>query len=134
MWEWGRGRSNNFWFQGDFQTPKNEIEKALKIKQSIKTNKNIETLDEFIYKELGTEGTATREEFEQGFEEFKIGFLLQQARLEKGLTQQELADKCGTNKGYISRIENNVKEVRISTLRRIVEIGLGGHLQLNIQI
>ena len=100
----------------------------------MKTKNNIETLDEFINKEYGTIGTDSREEFEQGFEEFKIGFLLQQARLEKGLTQQELADKCGTNKGYISKIENNVKEVRISTLRKIVEIGLGGQLQLSIQV
>jgi HTH-type transcriptional regulator / antitoxin HipB len=71
---------------------------------------------------------------EEGFESFKLGFLLQQARLEKGLTQEELAEKCGTNKGYISKIENNIKEVRISTLQKIVEIGLGGHLELSIKL
>ena len=60
--------------------------------------------------------------------------LLQQARLEKGLTQEQLAIKCGTNKGYISKIENNIKEVRISTLQKIVELGLGGHLELSIKI
>jgi transcriptional regulator with XRE-family HTH domain len=60
--------------------------------------------------------------------------MLQQARLDKGLTQEQLAKKCGTNKGYISRIENNLKEVRISTLQKIVEIGLGGHLDLSIRI
>ena len=49
------------------------------------------------------------------------------------MTQEELAEKCGTNKGYISKIENNVKEVRLSTLQRIVEIGLGGHLDLSIR-
>lgn len=32
------------------------------------------------------------------------------------MTQEELAEKCGTNKGHISKIENNIKEVRISTL------------------
>jgi transcriptional regulator with XRE-family HTH domain len=41
-------------------------------------------------------------------------------------------EKCGTNKGYISKVENNIKDVRISTLRKIVEIGLGGHLNLSI--
>jgi transcriptional regulator with XRE-family HTH domain len=60
--------------------------------------------------------------------------LIQQARIEKGLTQEELAARCGTNKGYISKIENDVKEVRISTLQRIVEIGLGGRLNLSIQL
>ena len=48
--------------------------------------------------------------------------------------QEELAEKCGTNKGYISKIENNIKEVRISTLQKIVELGLGGRLELNIKL
>ena len=50
------------------------------------------------------------------------------------MTQEELAQKCGTNKGYISKIENNIKEVRISTLQKIVELGLGGHLDLSIKL
>ena len=70
----------------------------------------------------------------QALATFKIGVMLQQARLEKGMTQEQLATKCGTNKGYISRIENNLKEVRISTLQKIVEFGLGGHLDLSIRI
>ena len=52
--------------------------------------------------------------------------MLQEARLKKGLTQQQLADKVGTTKSYISKIENNVKEARISTLKKIVELGFGG--------
>ena len=96
--------------------------------------KNIKTLDQLIEQEYGQRGTKKREKFEQGYEEFKLGFLLQQARLEKGLTQEALAEKCGTNKGYISKVENNIKDVRISTLQKIVEIGLGGHLQLSIKM
>jgi DNA-binding XRE family transcriptional regulator len=96
--------------------------------------KNIKTLDQLIEQEYGQRGTKKREKFEQGYEEFKLGFLLQQARLEKGLTQEALAEKCGTNKGYISKVENNIKDVRISTLQKIVEIGLGGHLQLSIKV
>lgn len=69
-----------------------------------------------------------------GFENFMIGALLHEARIEKGLTQEELAEKAGTTKSYISKIENNVKEARISTLRRIVELGLGGKLELSIKI
>ena len=69
-----------------------------------------------------------------GYENFKIGALLHEARLEKGLTQEELAEKVGTTKSYISRIENDVKEVRISTLQKIVEIGLGGRIQLSIKL
>ena len=96
--------------------------------------KNIKTLDQLIEQEYGQRGTKKREKFEQGYEEFKLGFLLQQARLKKGLTQEALAEKCGTNKGYISKVENNIKDVRISTLQKIVEIGLGGHLQLSIKM
>jgi len=40
----------------------------------------------------------------------------------------------GTSKSYISKIENNVKEVRISTLQKIIELGLGGHLELVIRV
>ena len=71
---------------------------------------------------------------EAGYESFKIGVMLQQARLEKGLTQEELADKVGTTKSYISKIENNIKEARISTLQKIVELGFGGHLDLSIRL
>lgn len=97
-------------------------------------NKKLTTFDEFIDQEFGKAGTKEREEFEAGYENFKIGALLHEARLEKGLTQEELAQKVGTTKSYISRIENNVKEVRFSTLKKIVEIGLGGELELSIKI
>ena len=95
--------------------------------------RKLKSLDEFVDEQYGKRGTPKREKFEEGFETFKIGVLIQQARIEKGMTQEELAAKCGTNKGYISKIENNVKEVRLSTLQRIVELGLGGHLDLSIK-
>lgn len=95
---------------------------------------NLKTLDQFIDEEYGKTGTPKRDKFEEGYENFELGFLIRQARLKKGLTQEELAKKCGTNKGYISKIENNLKEVRISTLKKIVEIGLGGHLDLSIRL
>ncbi len=96
--------------------------------------KLITNLEEFKEKNYGKRGTKKREELESGYENFKIGVLLQEARLEKGLTQEELALKVGTTKSYISKIENNIKEVRISTLQKIVELGLGGHLNLSIKL
>jgi ribosome-binding protein aMBF1 (putative translation factor) len=101
----------------------------------MKTKKNnIMTLDQFKDKHYGKRGTAKRNELEAGYENFKIGVLIHDARLEKGLTQEELAEKVGTTKSYISKIENNIKEVRLSTLQRIVELGLGGQLQLSIKL
>jgi ribosome-binding protein aMBF1 (putative translation factor) len=95
---------------------------------------NIITLDQFKDKHYGKRGTAKRDELESGYENFKIGALIHDARLEKGLTQEELAEKVGTTKSYISKIENNIKEVRFSTLQKIVELGLGGQLQLSIKL
>jgi len=60
--------------------------------------------------------------------------MIQDARLEKGLTQEQLADKCGTNKAYISRVENNIKDIRISTLQKIIEVGLGGRLNVSVKL
>ena len=100
----------------------------------MKQNSNLKSLDQFVDEQYGKKGTLERDNLEKGYEAFKLGFLLQQARLKKGLTQEELADKCGTNKGYISKIENNIKEVRILTLQKIVELGLGGHLELSIKL
>ncbi len=59
---------------------------------------------------------------------------MHEARLKKGLTQEQLAERCGTNKAYISRVENNIKDVRLSTLQKIIEIGLGGQLNLSIKL
>ena len=95
---------------------------------------NIMTLAEFKDEQYGKRGTAKREELEAGYEQFKLGAMIQDARIEKGLTQEQLAVKCGTTKSYISRIENNIKEVRISTLQKIVELGFGGKLQLSIKL
>ena len=100
----------------------------------MKQKSNVKFLDHFIDEQYGEKGAKKRDKFEKGFEAFKLGVMLQQARLEKGLTQEELAERCGTNKGYISKVENNIKEVRISTLQKIVELGLGGHLELSIKL
>ncbi len=97
-------------------------------------NKKITTLEEFKEKNYGKRGTKKRDELEAGYESFRIGVLLQEARLERGLTQEELAIKVGTTKSYISKIENNIKEARISTLQKIVEVGLEGHLNLSIKL
>ena len=58
--------------------------------------------------------------------------MLQEMRKEQGMTQEQLAEKCGTTKTYISRIENNASDIRLSTLMRIINAGFGGHLQLSV--
>jgi len=101
----------------------------------MKTNENnTMNLEQFKTKHYGEVGQKKRDALENGYENFKLGTLIHDARLEKGLTQEELAKKVGTTKSYISKIENNLKEVRFSTLKKIVELGLGGHFELSIKL
>ncbi len=100
----------------------------------MKTNKNITSWDDHIDKKYGKKGTKTRNEFDEGFEAFKIGVLIQEARKKQHLTQKELAEKVGTTKNYISRIENNASDIRLSTLIRIIRDGLGGNLNLSFDL
>ena len=95
-------------------------------------NKNLTSFTDHIDKQYGKRGTAKREVYEQGFEAFKLGVLIQEMREKQNLTQEQLALKCGTTKSYISRIENNASDIRLSTLMRIVKEGLGGHLKLSV--
>lgn len=99
-----------------------------------KKENNTMTLDQFKDEHYGKVGTPIRDELEEGYENFKIGALIHEARLEKGLTQAQLAEKVGTTKSYISKIENNLKETRLSTLKKIVELGLGGQIELSIKL
>ena len=100
----------------------------------MKTNKDIKTLSQIIEEQFGTVETIERISFEEGYKNFKLGALIHDARIEKGLTQEQLAEKCGTNKSYISKVENDVKDVRLSTLKRIIEVGLGGRLNLSVTL
>jgi ribosome-binding protein aMBF1 (putative translation factor) len=99
----------------------------------MKTKNNNISLDQFVNQHYGVNGSKKRDSFEKGYENFKLGAMLQEARLKKGLTQEALALKLGTTKSYISKIENDVKEIRLSNLQRLVEIGLDAKLEVHIQ-
>ncbi len=99
-----------------------------------KISNKLTSFAEHLNEQYGEPGTATREEYEEGFEAFKLGVMLQELRKEQGLTQEQLAEKCGTTKTYISRIENDASDIRLSTLMRIISKGLGGHLKLTVDM
>lgn len=101
----------------------------------MKTRKNkLVDLEDFIDKKYGGPGTKRRVKFEEGYESFKIGVMLQEMRKQKKMAQEQLADKCGTTKNYISRIENDASDIRLSTLMRIVREGFGGRLKLSVNL
>jgi HTH-type transcriptional regulator / antitoxin HipB len=95
---------------------------------------NLTSFADHLDEQYGKRGTESREKYEQGFEAFKLGVMLQELRKEQGLTQEQLAEKCGTTKTYISRIENDASDIRLSTLMRIIREGLGRHLKLSVDI
>ena len=100
----------------------------------MKTSETPKSWKEHINDKYGEKGTDSREKFEEEFETFQIGVLIQEARKRQNLTQQQLADKVGTTKNYISRIENNASDIRLSTLMRIIREGLGGSLKLSVDV
>jgi len=99
----------------------------------MKKENNMTSFVEHLDKQYGKRGTETREQYEQGFETFKLGVILQEMRKDEGLTQVELAERCGTTQKYISRIENNDSNIRLSTLLKVISEGFGRQLVLNVQ-
>ncbi len=95
-------------------------------------NRKLTSFSAHLDEQYGKKGTPEREQYEEEFEAFKLGAMIQDLRKEQGLTQEQLAEKCGTTKTYISRIENNASDIRLSTLMRIIRQGLGGNLKLNV--
>jgi DNA-binding XRE family transcriptional regulator len=82
----------------------------------------------------GEKGTKRRDELDREFESFKIGLLLKKAREEKHLTQEQLAELVDKKRTYISRVENDGSNMTLKTLFEIVEKGLGGKVNISIQI
>ena len=93
----------------------------------------ITTFEEHLTTHYGKKGTPTREQFESEAMSFRLGELLKEARKEAKLTQEELAEKTGTKKSYISRIEAGKSEIQLSTFYRIIKQGLGKDLQISIE-
>ena len=87
-------------------------------------------LQKYIAKRKATDPEFA-ENFESGYEEFKIGVMLKMAREEAGFTQSELAEKLNTKKSAISRIENHAKDIKLSTLEKFVQ-ALGKKLRLEV--
>ena len=73
-----------------------------------------------------------REEWELEYEVFKLGQLIEEMRKNRGMTQEELAQRIGTSKSYISRIENNASDLRVNTLLRIIYEGLNGKISFTL--
>lgn len=94
-------------------------------------NRNCTPLEDLIAEDFGLSGTPEREMFDRDAETFILAERLREERLKAGLTQKQLAERIGTKKSYISRLENGRADVQLSTLFRIFE-GLGKRVRLTI--
>jgi HTH-type transcriptional regulator / antitoxin HipB len=96
-------------------------------------NKNITSFEDHLNKEYGKRGTLKRTEYQINATAFLIGEVIKEERRLAGMTQEQLADKIGAKKSFISRIENGQSDIQLSTLYRLLEIGLGKTVELTVR-
>jgi ribosome-binding protein aMBF1 (putative translation factor) len=94
--------------------------------------KNTTSFDEHLTKQYGKRGTEKRTEFEIKAKAFLIGEVIKEERRLAKLTQEQLADKIGAKKSFISRIENGQSDIQLSTLYRLLEFGLGKKIKFTV--
>jgi HTH-type transcriptional regulator / antitoxin HipB len=90
------------------------------------------TLEELLEEQYGAKGTPQRDKYDSDSLAFRLGVMLKEARKEANLTQEQLAERTGTKKSYISRIERGLSDIQFSTYYKLIEIGLGKHLNVSI--
>ncbi len=96
-------------------------------------NKNLKSFDQHLDERYGKTGSMQRTEFEIKAKAFAIGELIKEERLLAHLTQEQLAEKTGTKKSFISRIENGHSDIQLSTLYKLLEVGLGRKILFRIE-
>ena len=94
--------------------------------------RNTTDFEDILKNKYGKKGTPKRDAYEAGSLAFRLGIMLKEARQEAKITQEELAEKTGTKKSYISRIERGKSDIQISTYHKLIEIGLGKNLNITI--
>ena len=94
--------------------------------------KNVTDFDDLLNEKYGKKGTPMRDKYDAESLAFRLGVMLKEARKEAKVTQEELATRTGTKKSYISRIERGQSDIQFSTYYKLIEIGLGKHLNISI--
>ena len=79
------------------------------------------SFDDYISSKIKADKDFEKE-FYLGYEDFKIGAMIKEMRLENGMTQEQLAEKLNTKKSVISRMENHSEDIRLSTLQKVAAV------------
>ena len=98
----------------------------------MKNDKTITSFDEHLEKKYGKIGSKSRTDFDIKAKAFAIGEIIKDERKQSNMTQEELAKKTGTQKSFISRIENGHSDIQLSTLYKLIEQGLGKKINFSI--
>lgn len=93
---------------------------------------NMTSFSDHLDLQYGKIGSENRNKYEQEFEAFKLGIMIQELRKQQGLTQEELAIKCNTSVKNISTLENNLNDTKFSNILKILNDGLGVKLTMNL--
>ena len=111
-----------------------EVEKRVLDRKLWRINKmkNITDFEDLLKDKYGEKGSPSRDKYDADSLAFRIGVMLKEARKEAHITQEELAERTGTKKSYISRIEQGQSDIQISTYYKLIELGLGKHLNISI--
>jgi len=94
--------------------------------------KDVTDFEDILKEKYGEKGTPSRDKFDADSLAFRLGEMLKEARKESKITQEELAERTGTKKSYISRIERGQSDIQVSTYKKLIEIGLGKNLNISI--
>jgi len=94
--------------------------------------KNVTDFEDMLINKYGEKGTPSRDKYDADSLAFRLGVMLKEARKDSNVTQEELAERTGTKKSYISRIERGQSDIQISTYHKLIEIGLGKQLNISI--
>ena len=94
--------------------------------------KKLTTFEVHLNKRYGRKESPGREKFEAESLAFRLGEMLKEERKKANLTQEQLAEKTGTKKSYISRIEAGKSDIQLSTFSRIIEVGLKKRISISI--
>lgn len=95
--------------------------------------KNITDFEDILNEKYGKKGNPKRDKYDADSLAFRLGIMLKEARKEAKLTQEQLAERTGTKKSYISRIERGNSDIQLSTFYKLIEIGLGKQLNISIK-
>jgi HTH-type transcriptional regulator / antitoxin HipB len=95
--------------------------------------KHPKTFNEHLDRKYGKPDSPEREAFIERSQAYMIAEMVKEARRKANLTQQELADRLQVNRAYISKIERAISDIRLSTLKKIIEEGIGGKLSIKVE-